>query len=68
MKFKAMQFCQLLGTKGMSVAQIAQKSGLQAETVYAQMRSARKAVRWNTVWRLSQALDCEPSEIAVCSQ
>ncbi|NQU44381.1 helix-turn-helix transcriptional regulator [bacterium] len=68
MKLRPLEFRILLSERGMTVPEVAEKAGLQPECIYANLRNSDRSLRWDTLWRLCQALGCEPQEIAVLAE
>ena len=64
MRLKTIEFRKILCRRGLSVAGVAGLAGMQAETVYGNLRYPDRSLRWGTLMRLCQALGCEPEEIA----
>ncbi|NQU42235.1 helix-turn-helix transcriptional regulator [bacterium] len=65
MKIRPLVFRILVSEKGMTIPELADKAGVLAECIYGNLRDPDRSLRWDTLWRLCQALGCEPHEIAV---
>ena len=64
MRLKTIEFRKLICRRGVSIAELAVLAGMQAETIYGNLRYPDRTLRWGTLMRLCQALICEPEEIA----
>lgn len=64
MKINTNNFQKIRCSNGMTIRQIADGTGLDVDTIYDNLRGARRSIRWDTLYRLCRILRCAPEEIA----